>query len=46
MLEQSLFVEELKALDTADNLVETVQVHQHFVNNLKQLVQCHLVEYI
>lgn len=46
MLEHSLFVEELKVLDTADNLVGTVQVHWHFVNNLEQLVHCHLVEYI
>jgi len=46
MLGHSLFVKELKVPDMADNLEVTGQVHWHFVNNLKQPVSYHDVEYI
>jgi hypothetical protein len=41
----NLFVRELKALDMADNLEAIVQVQWQFVNNLKQPIHYHAVEY-
>jgi hypothetical protein len=44
MLEHNLLVWEVKALDMVDNLEATVQLHWHFVNNLKQPKYCHAVD--